>query len=214
MLHCIDFQIQKTLSDLTNDLAKLELNNMKDALQNHSDIVDCSESSRAVIDETQSMLRGELTTHLLKQNTSFKGLICWLKPGVSLKVNPEPIHLKAALKYVLDHKEFDSTGYHICDIFSEQLDIQYAKIVTFINMTNERKCLLTSELKQISHGSYERLKALYLKNADVGSVDYSKLLSATKAITQTASAVIQDVIDKKLVLTMANVRNLLIFCFN
>jgi hypothetical protein len=83
MLHCIDFQIQKTLSDLTNDLAKLELNIMKDALQNHSDVVDCSESSRAVIDETQSMLRGELTTHLLKQNSSFKGLICWLKPGVT-----------------------------------------------------------------------------------------------------------------------------------
>lgn len=187
------------MRNLEEDMQKLELTIIKSALDTETEkIIEESKSARVLIKDTSITLEGEIVSHMLKQNTTEKGIISWLKPGVSRKLCPEPIHLKAALKFIMCNDEFESTGYHICDLYTKDIDEQYDKINEIIKMPSNRRKQLPFVVKQFSLESYERLKALYIGDNNFAAIDYSKLLNAAKDINKTAGAVIHDVFDQKL----------------
>ena len=76
--------------------------------------------------------REELARHLLSHNNSKEGIITWLKPNVSFEFNPEPINLKEALKYLMDHEEYQSNGFALYDLINDDVDTQYEKILKII----------------------------------------------------------------------------------
>lgn len=190
--------------NLSTEMKKLEIDVIKGKLEkadriDQCDLIEKSKSSRSLVDATASALHGELASHILKHNTSKRGIISWIKPGSNLKVNPEPIHLKAALKYVMVNEDYISTGFHPGDLFALDVDSQHAKIMSFLSMKAAQRQSLPSEQKQFTMSSYERLKALFFGDGvHFAHVDYSQLIAAAKPICQTALAVLQDVMDQSL----------------
>ena len=160
-------------------------------LSAESEVVKEAGSARDLIAETRDTLRDEISRHVLKHSTSEKGIISWLRPGVSRQLNPEPIHLKAALKYVMEFSQYKSTGYHICDIYSDDIETQYLKIRHFLDMDTQNMQCIPSHTKTFSTPSVERLKALYVPLCS--TVTYDQLINASKPITKTSINVIEDI---------------------
>jgi hypothetical protein len=161
-----------------------------------SNVIEDSRLAKNLISETSERLRDEISKHVLKHNTAEKGIIAWIKPGVSRQLNPEPIHLKAALKYVLEFSEYESTGYHIGDIYSDDIETQYSKIKLFLDMSTDNKRSLPSHTKTFSCPSLERLKALYLPLCS--KICYDQLVTTAKPITKTSLNVLEDLNAKLL----------------
>lgn len=116
---------------------------------------------------------------------------------MSRSLDPEPLNLMPALKYLIDHEEYESTGYDVFDIFDEELDVQYMKIMTLLTtkhlILDRKKCIL-------SLPSYIKLRTSYWKHERHSSknIDCTKFVNSTNEIVNTAKMVIQDVIEKRI----------------
>ena len=182
------------LCDLGDTLKALEIEVCQSAELKtkayYDELLDKSWESKQLLNDHKELLHGELVHHMLKQNTAERGYICWLKPDVSRILDPEPLNLMPALKYLILNEEYESTGYDVFDIFGADLDVQYHKIMTAL--TSGSNIVLPSFMK---------MRSLYWTN---GEADMSltaadaAFLKSTNEITSTAQMVLQDVIEKRI----------------
>jgi len=94
-----------------------------------AELLDETHSAQSALAATASVLLGDVSSHLVKHNTSARGFICWLNPGVSRRLDPELLNFKEVLTYLMMNEEYESTGYDVFDIFHMSADDQYDNII-------------------------------------------------------------------------------------
>ena len=211
---CLFVQIQKSLVELSSALKKLEIDICAASIaaeENHgSDEYDdaaanamkTSAAARHQLASAAGSAREELSRHLLKNNTAERGIITWLKPGVSLDVKPKLLHLLEVMSYLQDNEDYISTGYHLYDFYQEDIDVQYSKICDILF----DKCQPTSSgaPRKLSCPSYEKLKTLCFPEGVPDDVNCAHFLERVRLITSASKAVLRDVSDKKLNVSFHN----------
>jgi hypothetical protein len=193
--------VLSTLSDLADALKGLEIEVVKTAVEEtdeyeHSllDELHKSKEAQLLLKEHEDELRTEIARHVLKHNTAKCGFIAWLKPHVSRRLDPEPLNLLPALRYLMDNEEYESTGHDIYDLFGQDVDVQYSKIMDLLFAPNtaaydKSVCLL-------SLPAFSTLKELYRDK--LLTVDYTAFVKAALPMISTAQMVIQDVMDRRI----------------
>jgi hypothetical protein len=121
---------------LSTELEGLALDSCRDMIDKENkekqQLVMRSETARKELESGASAQREELASHLLSNNNSNEGIITWLKPNVNLVVNPEALHLKECLKYLIEHEEYESNGFLLYDFINEDVDTHYEKIMKIL----------------------------------------------------------------------------------
>jgi hypothetical protein len=140
---CIDMvQAKTTLFELCKELEGLEINAYQGMMTDvDKNLLVRSASTRERLEKAASDQRAELAAHMLSNNSAQEGIITFFKANVSLDVRPEPINLKEALKYILEHEDYESTGFALYDFFAADVDVQYDKIMKILNRTDQAELI-------------------------------------------------------------------------
>ena len=88
----------------------------------------CLEYSLSQLREYEDRITADIQNHLMKSNSNTKGVILWLKHGAS-SINPEPIHMKEIISYLISNCTFTSTGFDICEIYNLDMKSKYEKVL-------------------------------------------------------------------------------------
>ena len=194
--------VMSTLTDLGDTLKALEVQICQSTISKTQDyyeqLFENSSTAKQTVSAHKEELHFEVIRHMLKQNTAERGYICWLKPGVSRSLNPEPLNLMPALKYLIIHEEYESTGYDVFDIFGDDFDIQYSKIMTLLT---SQDMVLDRKHSKLSLLSFTKLKSMYWNGENVNLLQTSRdeaFLKSAADIISTAQMVIGDVIEKRI----------------
>lgn len=184
--------VVKTLADMGNDLNDLESFVVMSSMDRTRKVELLSETN-AVQSSTAAAhaeLQGQISTYISQRNTAKRGIISWLNPGVSRKLNPEPINLKEALSYLMKHENYESSGFDVFDLWDQEESVQYNKIMSLLS---SRDVPTTTTTRKLDVSSYVRLKEKYFKNDLSNCVDFSKFLDSMKEIISTALGVLEDI---------------------
>ena len=90
-----------------------------------NDLLKGAQESKETIRSIDDKLISEISDQLKQANTAEAGLIMWLNTGVSRDIKPEPLHLKQTLQFLIDNKEYLSTGNDVYDLYGCTIDEQY-----------------------------------------------------------------------------------------
>ena len=192
-------QIQTTMLKLTNQLADLEIGICQstmivEAERDLDERLKRSATARKQLIDAADSVSGELREHILKHNSANAGIISWIKPGASTNIFPEPIHLKEAMKYIMDNEEFDSNGYDLYDIYNEDVNVQYEKIITLL-CNKERAVYAPVKRSKLSFPPYERLKTSFFPDGIANGIKTSKFVDAMAPILKTSAYMLEEVIS-------------------
>lgn len=197
-------EVMSTLTDLGDTLKALEIQICHSVVSRsqayYETLFEDSKAAKQLVSEHKEELNIEVIRHMLNQNNAERGFICWLKPDVSRVLNPEPLNLKPALKYLITNELYESTGYDVFDIFDEDLDTQYQKIMTILNTAADDLTLTRSRSKLVVP-SFLKLRSLYWEEKENNLVPTpadDAFIKSTHEIVSTATMVIHDVIDKRI----------------
>ena len=158
------------------------------------------DSTRKRLEERENEIRRNIQNHLMKSNTEKKGLILWLKSGVSLDIRPEPIHLKEIVAFLIANRSFTSTGFDIYEVFFLDTDSKYESILRALDYERrEEKPPVHHDQKTLSLDRLLKIKEKYnLPDVSDEALKAWKTSEALKEIVATAQSVWRDVISKKI----------------
>lgn len=196
-------EVQNTLHRIATDLKRLERDIIFNLVRDREElgVIQKSQKSISALDD---QLLSSITRDLLKHNTKERGLILWINPGISRVINPEPVHLRQTLKYLLgEHKAFDSTGYDIFDIMSAPNDAQrYAMIEDRLRQTGQVDFTVPSVRKEIRTERLEALRDKYFPDDfDAPIATEKRLENCMLEIVQASKKIFVDVISQRLYAT-------------
>jgi hypothetical protein len=121
------------LLKLCGQLEALEIQSCQRMINAESkQVLASSASARERLQSEASAQRAEVAAHMLSNNNTKEGIITFFKSNVSLDVRPEAINLKEALQYLIDHEDYDSTGFELYDFIAEDVNVQYDKIMKIL----------------------------------------------------------------------------------
>lgn len=158
-------------------------------------------TQRAKVNEIDYRLVSAVTEKLHKAATDKRGLILWLKPGVSRDIKPEPIHLSETIRYLRSDLEYHSTGYDTYELLDETIDRQYQQIMKWLSLplsTVEEE--EPDNLKSLDiHDSLNRLEKMFLTGPVDNNMDMSKPLEEKmKEIIATSTKIFEDIAIEKI----------------
>jgi hypothetical protein len=155
-----------------------------------------SAKARRDLTEAADAVNEELREHLTQHNTSQAGVITWIKRGIkSTSVQPEPLNLKEAMKYIFDRQDFESNGYDLYDFYAEDVDVQFTRIMALLRAKKTPISDYTPlTQKKLSCPPYERLKAAYFKDGLPATINYSKFVDSMAPILHTSTYMLERVI--------------------
>ena len=147
-----------------------------------------------LVDELTHDVRTEITEQLLCSSTCDKGLIVWLKPNASRHINPEPIHLKETLDFLISNSHYKSSRAHSYDLLGMDENFQYESIVASFaeeseSTDNVEKDLNLENVLKMQQ-MYDKRSATLLKD----SAD-----SGIQSIIATAKKIFDDIFTHKTV---------------
>lgn len=135
-------QAKSTMLQLSASLQELEIASCQGMINDdRRNLLTKSASARQRLEAEASAQRVDLTTHLLSNNKAHEGIITFLKANASLDIRPDPINLKEALQYIMDHEDYASTGFELYDFIDADVDVQYNKIMQILRGENRVETL-------------------------------------------------------------------------
>jgi hypothetical protein len=193
---------------MCSQLESLELSACQGMISNddYKNQLDSSKMARQRLESEASAQYTELSTNLLSNNSSQEGIITFFKPNVTLVVYPEPINLKEALQYLINHEDYESTGFELYDFIGESVNVQFDKIMKILRHENRGE-LLEPKSKKLSFQPYLRMKDLYYPDS---SVKYKKLVDSMAPIIKTSTAILEQVISGSIKVTHSTGTNFII----
>lgn len=156
-------------------------------------------STRKRLEERENEIRRNIQNHLMKSNTEKKGLILWLKSGVSLDIRPEPIHLKEIVAFLIANRSFISTGFDVYEVFFLNTDSKYESILRALDYERREEKPPVHARKTLSLDRLLTIKEKYnLPDVSDEALKAWKTSETLKEIVATAQSVWRDVILKKI----------------
>jgi len=199
--------VQSIIVGIGKELALLEKEIIKSMVLNdsHIDLLDKTKRTRERLKEREELMVTDIARQYVKSNSEDQGLIMWLKPGAVRRINPEPIHLKEVVNYLINDCHYDSTGYDVCEIYELDLNLKYERVLRAVEcMRNPPRAVPNLRYEKLSL-DMKYLK--YMKSIhnipDMSQEDLKewKSSAALKEIIATASSVFTDIVSQKITLT-------------
>ena len=147
-----------------------------------------------LIHEATREVREEITKELLGSSTLDKGFIVWLKPDASRQINPEPIHLKQTLDFLISNSHYKSSGAHSYDLLVMDENFQYESIIASI--AEEKESMIIVE-KDLSVEDVLELQEIY--DQCNSTLPKNTADSAIQSIMSAAKKIFDDILIHKTV---------------
>jgi hypothetical protein len=176
----------ETIAALTEDSSKSTTNIYESAAAHHQDCLDAA----------KRMLK--------KSNTPQRGLIIWLNPGISLDINPEPLHLRNTVQFLKENISYHAGKCDVYDIFDLDVDTQYDMISRQLLNSNTRSEHLVPKLNSEMELVLDRMHAtLDQYPAPAPAPAPAKRMQTTlegrmNDISATASTVFTDILNNRI----------------
>ena len=206
-------EAHNNISKVSEHLKRLEGMIIHDIMkgQEKNDLFsDLVTNSRQTLEELDQKLISSIIRHLLSKNSSERGLILWLNPGVSRDIQPVPIYLRETIQFLLRNKDFDSTGRDIFDVLGESNSaVQYGMIKEALRQSKEINAadfVTESTEKCLDTQGILKLKALYFDENEFDVTEpNAKVIKKTEAlmleIVQSAKKIMQDILSQRVYAT-------------
>ena len=197
--------MHSTIQKLGSALKDLESRIILDSIYASDEDILFLRHSRKSIASLDDELLGSIRTSLLSRNTAERGIISWLNAGVSRNINPEPIHLRQTIQYLIANAKFDRTGYDIFEIDAAPNDaVRYALIETRLRANAAGK---SDRHDKISHGELvtDKMKSMWQRFFQGEAYDDrpadTTLQSSINDIVQVAKKVFIDIFKSRMYAT-------------
>ena len=182
------------MSNMGKDMLDLELMIINSMMQlttlESKEIHDASQ----LVHELTHDVRTEITEQLLSSSTCDRGLIVWLKPNALRQINPEPIHLKETLDFLISNSHYESSGAHSYDLIGMDENFQYESIVASFA---EEKELTISVEKDLNVEDVLRIQQMYDKRSGTSSNNTAD--PGVQSIIAAAKKIFDDIFTHKTV---------------
>lgn len=157
-------------------------------------------SARQQLQTMDKAVVDAVTRQLLRTNTAQKGLIMWLKPGVSRNIDPRPIHLEETIAFFEENSSYPSSGKHIFDIHDiENVEDQYSAIDDFVRhgIPTDMSTLPHSRKSLDIAGILQKWRERYGFRRALTPADIAKLQIGMKEMTKTSNKMLDDICNRR-----------------
>lgn len=199
--------MHNTLQSVSSHLRQMEVDIISGVLRTTNkteEVRAMLKSQRKILESYDDSLVGSVGRQIQAHSNKQSGLILWVNPGISLSIDPKPIHLGETLAYFSKHRTYSSTGYHVFDLYGLDEDTQYKRVLEFIRINQTPKVIEEKEFQlaevvkvlanRYSNGIAEDTEEIGdADGTDAPALKDTPLVKLLKEVSSTARHVIEDI---------------------
>lgn len=178
-------------------------------------VEDNSSSNLKDIEESANALHTECLNaakiQLRQSNSSERGLIIWLNPGISRDIKPEPVHLRHTIRFLKDNVSYNAGKCDVYDMYDLDVDTQYEMIMQQLKQSSVESEQLVNKEHSAMESVLNIMQNTLIADAPnkpsktvvnrMNKQTANDLEQKMKEITATASNIFSDIINKRITAT-------------